>query len=58
MPNLYDYQRQDYAALLASTVLDASKGVLYQAQGLKPDDTNRTILIGVGGTGVRTIGYV
>ena len=58
MPNLYDYQRQDYAALLASTVLDASKGVLYQAQGLKPDDTNRTILIGVGGTGVRTIDYV
>lgn len=58
MPNLYDYKKEDYAALLASTVLDASKGELFDAAGLKPDTTNRTILIGVGGTGVRTIDYV
>ena len=59
MPMLTDNKRDDFATLLAHDVLDASKGVLLSLEaGLKPDDTNRTILIGVGGTGVRTIDYV
>lgn len=58
MPHLYDFDKETYATLLASEVLDASKGALFGATGLKPDDTNRTILIGLGGTGVRTIDYV
>lgn len=58
MPMLTDNQREDFATLLAHDVLDASKGALFSTVGLKPDETNRTILIGVGGTGVRTIDYV
>lgn len=58
MALLTNYEKKDYATLLASEVLDASKGALFAAAGLKPDNTNRTILIGVGGTGVRTIDYV
>ena len=46
MPNLYDYKKEDYAALLASTVLDASKGELFGAAGLRPDTTNRTVFVG------------
>ena len=55
---LYEFDKEAYAALLASKVLDASKGALFGASGLQPDTTNRTILIGLGGTGVRTIDYV
>lgn len=59
MPMLTDNRRDDFATLLAHDVLDASKGVLLSHEAkLKPDDTNRTILIGIGGTGVRTIDYV
>lgn len=54
---LYEYQPTDYGALLAGNVLDAT-GELFQTQGLDPDPTNRTILIGIGGTGVRTVDYV
>lgn len=56
--NLSAFDKQDYSTLLASDVLDASKGVLFGSTGLEPDKTNRTILIGLGGTGVRTIDYV
>ncbi len=55
---LYQYNKEDYGTLLASNVLDASKGALFQDIGLEPDTTNRTLLIGLGGTGVRTIDYV
>ena len=58
MPYISEYGKDSYSELLASKVLDASKGALFTAAGLAPDTTNRTILIGVGGTGVRTIDYV
>lgn len=59
MPMLTDNSREDFRTLLAHDVLDASKGALMAHEAkLQPDDTNRTILIGIGGTGVRTIDYV
>ncbi len=58
MPNLYEFKKEDFTTLLAADVLDASKGALFSDKGLEPDPTNRTILIGLGGTGVRTIDYV
>lgn len=58
MPNMSKISKDCYSELLASHVLDASRGALFGAAGLQPDKTNRTILIGVGGTGVRTIDYV
>ena len=59
MPMLTDNSREDFRTLLAHDVLDASKGALLAHEAkLQPDDTNRTILIGIGGTGVRTIDYV
>ncbi len=58
MPYLYEYDKEAYGTLLAAEVLDASKGALFKTTGLNADTTNRTILIGVGGTGVRTIDYV
>lgn len=58
MANMSKISKENYSELLAAQVLDASKGALFGAAGLQPDDTNRTILIGVGGTGVRTIDYV
>lgn len=56
--NIANFDEQDYATLLASDVLDASKGALFTSTGLQPDTTNRTIIIGLGGTGVRTVDYV
>lgn len=59
MPMLTENKHEDFATLLAKNVLDASKGVLMaNSVGLEPDTTNRTIIIGVGGTGVRTVNYV
>lgn len=59
MPMLTDNSRDDFRTLLAHDVLDASKGALLAHEAkLQPDDVNRTILIGIGGTGVRTIDYV
>lgn len=62
MPNMRDYladAQRDYAALLATQELDASKGILFGADGsLAPRSHARTILIGIGGTGVKTIDYV
>lgn len=59
MPMLTENKKEDFGTLLANNVLDASKGVLMsQSVGLEPDTTNRTIIIGVGGTGVRTVNYI
>lgn len=47
------------AALLSSQTIDASKGVLFKTGGsIAPNTVNRTILIGLGGTGVKTLDYV
>lgn len=59
MPSLHNYQREDYASLLAASEIDASKGTLFQnGAKLNPNTTHRTILIGLGGTGIQTIDYV
>lgn len=58
MQHLYDFDEKDYGTLLAADVLDASKGAMFAAKGLKPNSVDRTILIGLGGTGVRTVDYV
>ena len=59
MANLYTgFSRDDYPVLLASKKLDVSKGKLYTTQQIEPNKTDRTILIGVGGTGIQTIDHV
>ena len=59
MPNMRDYAVKDYRILLAADTTDASKGALYGSNAnLEPRTAGRTILIGMGGTGVRTIDYV
>lgn len=58
---IIDFEQKDYGVLLATDKIDASNGTLMgsNAEGMIPADThNRTILIGLGGTGVRTINYV
>lgn len=55
---LYDFKKEDFGRLIASQKLDASKGVLFSAAGLQPNTVNRTIIIGIGGTGVQTVDYI
>lgn len=53
------FRKEDIPVLLASQTIDASKGVLFgTAANMEPNKVNRTILIGLGGTGVKTIDYV
>ncbi|MCI6488072.1 MAG: tubulin-like doman-containing protein [Clostridiales bacterium] len=56
MANLgkYNYKAGDYGILLGHDLIDASAG----NQTLKPDPNLRTIIIGVGGTGVRTLDQI
>ena len=55
----YNNRADDYKTLLASEKLDASSGALFTAEAtVQPNDVDRTILIGLGGTGVRTIDHV
>lgn len=57
--SLTQYNRDQIPALLASRTIDASKGVLFgSGANMEPNKANRTILIGLGGTGVKTIDYV
>lgn len=59
MRQVTDYTKDAIPTLLASDVVDASGGALFSNQGkLKPNDRHRTILIGIGGTGVQTIDHV
>lgn len=59
MPNMRDYAVRDYRILLAADTIDASKGALYGTDAnLEPRTAGRTILIGMGGTGIRTIDHV
>lgn len=56
-----DFKEKDYGTLLANNKIDASKGILFGATGegrLPPNTHHRTILIGLGGTGVRTINHI
>lgn len=53
------YKKEDIPVLLASQTIDASKGVLFGSGAkIQPNTVNRTILIGLGGTGVKTLDYV
>lgn len=57
--SLTQYSQKQIPALLASKTIDASKGVLFgNTASMDPNTVNRTILIGLGGTGVQTIDYV
>ena len=56
MPSLSDFSRNDYADLFASKLKDA--GTAAATVGLIADPNFRTILVGLGGTGVRTINHV
>jgi hypothetical protein len=59
MANLSSFSQQDIYKLLNHEKIDASNGALLGGGGvLEPDDTNRLILIGIGGTGVSTINKV
>lgn len=57
MPSLRDYNKEDFAELFASTLLDATVSAT-NASGLEADDSSRTIIIGLGGTGVRTVNCI
>lgn len=53
------FKKEDIPVLLASQTIDASRGILFGATAsMEPNKINRTILIGLGGTGVKTIDYV
>lgn len=57
--SLTQFKKETIPALLASTTIDASKGILFgNTANMEPNTVNRTILIGLGGTGVRTVDYV
>jgi len=59
MANMINFDSQYYAQLLGNKTMDASGGVLFSSDArIEPDDANRTILIGLGGTGMKTIDYV
>lgn len=61
MKYMTEFEPKEYNTLLARNKIDASKGVLFDVAGagqIPPDTHNRTILIGMGGTGIKTIDYV
>lgn len=59
MPTMKEFDASNYSQLLAAKTVDASNGVLFSAGAtIPPDARNRTILIGLGGTGMQTIDYV
>ena len=53
----FDIER-DFAALLATENMDVSETIGNNGALIAPDSTNRTILIGLGGTGVQTVNYI
>ena len=59
MSSLTQYQDEKiFATLLASEKMDVADGIAASSTKIPPESTNRTILIGLGGTGVKTINYV
>ena len=57
MPSLSDYKREDFAELFASKLMDTSMSAS-NTSGLDADPQLRTIIVGLGGTGVRTVDHV
>lgn len=59
MPNMQSFKSEDYPILLAANEIDATDGALFNTAALlKPNTMDRTILIGLGGTGIQTLDYV
>lgn len=60
MPNLSAFTRKDqYHKLVASEKINASGGSLMGEGGrLQPDTTNRTVFVGLGGNGIKTINHI
>ena len=58
MKHVYDYKLEDLSKLLAADKIHTSDDSLLNAVKIQPDTRNRTILIGLGGTGCKTIHYV
>ena len=59
MQRLNNIPADSYAKLLGAQVIDASKGALFSdGKKIAPATNNRTILIGLGGTGVQTLDHV
>lgn len=58
MKHVYDYQLADLDKLLAADKIRTSDDSLLGTAKIQPDKRNRTILIGLGGTGCKTIHYV
>ena len=57
MPSLRDFKKEDFAELFASKLMDTSINAS-DTSGLDADPQLRTIIIGLGGTGVRTVDHV
>lgn len=57
MPTLQNYENDILGKLFASEVKDATVA-MDNNDALDPDTHNRTIIIGVGGTGVKTLDYI
>ena len=59
MSNLTQFDiEKHFSALLATENMDVSETIGKKKTLIDPDSTNRTILIGLGGTGVQTINYI
>lgn len=59
MPNMQSFKSEDYPILLAANEIDATDGALFNTAALlRPNTMDRTILIGLGGTGIQTLDYV
>lgn len=58
MKHVYDYKLEDLSKLLAADKIHTSGDSMLNAAKIQPDKHNRTILIGLGGTGCKTIHYV
>lgn len=59
MANLRNIDAKAFGGLLATSKLDVSqKAAQNAAVGIPPDTHNRTILIGLGGTGIKTLEYI
>lgn len=59
MSTLSVFEAREYRKLVAGEKINASGGALLGEGGrLDPDETNRTIFIGIGGNGVKTINHI
>lgn len=58
MATLREFSPEDLSVLLASHLRDATEIQVGDDKGLKPNTHNRTLIIGIGGTGVKTINHI